>query len=237
MQVHIYAIAQQLVTINPEVERSNISYKYFIDAFVEAFEALGGVAWAEKYKLEGPPPDEQADLEQALFASKFAMLSIDGDTEHLLSAITQNLDDIPVESYRIIQDEEGIITDYLMAVYALVQEWAGLRAYLQGLWQKVAHNGLNSAVAGALSNMAINIIECSVATIFIDFSGHDSYETIMSTITRGDPDKIQGMFRLALYKISPDQASTKKVQEAAVDIKKQFLIYAYRDFIDFVTDF
>ncbi|KAI1157716.1 hypothetical protein F5B18DRAFT_643891 [Nemania serpens] len=41
--------------------------------------------------------------------------------EHLPSAITQNLDDIPVESYRIIQDEEGIITDYLMAVYALVQ--------------------------------------------------------------------------------------------------------------------
>ncbi|KAI0100618.1 hypothetical protein GGR51DRAFT_531879 [Nemania sp. FL0031] len=271
---------------DPEVERSNASHKHFIDALVEAFGALGGVAWAEKCRLEGPPPDDdEADLEQALFANKFAVLSIDGETvledeaacddgsdletqqhqasqrrqqqkkssgkgkkakhgknankkkQRLPAAKTQSLDDVPVESYRIIQDEEGMMTDYLMAVYALVKEWAGLRAYLQGLWQDVAYNGLNSAVAGALSNMAINMIECSAAAMFVDFPGHDSYETVMNTITRGDPDKAQGMFFVALHMISPDQASTRKVQETAVDIKEQFLIYAYRDLIDFVTDF
>ncbi|KAI1428087.1 hypothetical protein F5Y12DRAFT_73515 [Xylaria sp. FL1777] len=284
-----YQAFQQLTAnkSDPEVERSNVSHKHFIDALVEAFEALGGVAWAEKCKLEGHPADDQADLEQTLFANKFAGLSIDGDTaredegacddgsdlesqqhqasqrrqqqqkkssgkgkkakrgknankkrkRHLPAAKTQSLDDVPVESYRIIQDEEGIITDYLMAVYALVKEWAGLRVYLQGLWRDVAYNGLNSAVAGALSNMAINIIECSAAAMFIDFPGHDSYETVMRTITRGDPDKAQGMFYLALHEINPDQASTRKVQETPVDVKEQFLIYAYRDLIDFVTDF
>ncbi|KAI0966820.1 hypothetical protein F4678DRAFT_267352 [Xylaria arbuscula] len=284
-----YAAFQQLVAnkSDPEVERSNISHKHFIDALVAAFEALGGAAWAEKCKSEGQPPDDEVDLEQVLFANKFAALSIDGDTvpedegtcddgsdqepqqhqaprrrqqqkkkkkssgkgkktkrgknankkQHLPVVETQSLDDIPVESYRIIQDEEGIVTDYLMAVYSLVQEWAGLRAYLQRLWQDVAYDGLNSAVAGAVSNIAINMIERSAASMFVDFPGHDSYETVMSTITRGDPDKAQGMFQLALHMIGPDRTSTRKVQETAIDVKEQFLIYAYRDLLDFVTDF
>ncbi|KAJ2996581.1 hypothetical protein NUW58_g928 [Xylaria curta] len=284
-----YEFFQQLVAnkSDPEVERGNVSHKHFINALVEAFEALGGVAWADKCKSEGPSPDDQADLEQVLFANKFSALSIDGDTvledggtgddrsdiesqqhqasqrrqqqkkssgkgkkakhgknankkkkkQHPPAAKMQSLDDVPVESYRIIQDEEGIVTDYLMAVYALVREWAGLRAYLQGLWQDVAYKGLNSAVAGAVSNVAINIIERSAVAMFIDFPGHDSYETVMNTITRGDPDKVQGMFHLTLHKISPDQASTRKVQETAVDVKEQFLIHAYQDLIDFLADF
>ncbi|KAI0804262.1 hypothetical protein GGR55DRAFT_681855 [Xylaria sp. FL0064] len=130
-----------------------------------------------------------------------------------------------------------LIAKHINPIPSIVQEWAGLRAYLQGLWQDVAYNGLNGAVAGALSNMAIDMIKCSAAPMFVDFPGHDSYETVMSTITRGDPDKVQVMFHLALHKISPDGASTRKVQEAAVDVKEQFLIYAYRDLIDFVTDF
>ncbi|KAI1434363.1 hypothetical protein GGR50DRAFT_687666 [Xylaria sp. CBS 124048] len=281
-----YAAFQQLVAnkSDPEVERSNASHKHFIDALVEAFEALGGTKWAEKPRSQGPSSDDEAELEQALFANKFAALSIEGDTvlpdeaagdngsdvepqpsqssqkrqqkkssgkgkkakhgknakkkkQPPPTAKTQSIDEVPVESYRIIQDEEGIMTDYLMAVYALIQEWAGLRAHVQGLWYDVAYHGLNSAVAGALSNVAIKMIECSAAAMFIDFPGHDSYETVVNTITRGDPDKAQGMFRLALHKISPDMASSSKVQETAVDVKEQFLIYAYRDLVDFVTDF
>ncbi|GAP86992.1 hypothetical protein SAMD00023353_2401490 [Rosellinia necatrix] len=288
-----YQAFQQLVAnkSDPEVERSNLSHKHFIDALVEAFNALGGAAWAERCRLEGSAPgdalDDQAGLEQVLFDNKFAALSIGGDTapedadacddesdpasqQHPASASqgrqqrkkssgkgkkakhgkkankkkqqppaarAQSLDDVPVESYRIIQDEEGIVTDYLMAVYALVQEWASLRVYLQGVWHDVAYNGLNSAVAGTLSNAAIKMIECSAAAMFVDFPGHDSYETVMNTITRGDPDKAQGMFHLALHRVSPDHASTKKVQETAVDVKEQFLIYAYQDLIDFITDF
>lgn len=75
-------IFQQLVAnkSDPEVERSNASHKHFIDALVESFEALGGVAWAKKLKSGGPSLNHQADLEQALFANKFAALRIDGDS-------------------------------------------------------------------------------------------------------------------------------------------------------------
>ncbi|KAI0506199.1 hypothetical protein F5B22DRAFT_470697 [Xylaria bambusicola] len=290
-----YGIFQQLVAnkSDPEVERSNVSHKHFIDALVEAFEVLGGNAWAEECKSEDPLPDNQADLDQILFTNKFAGLRVDEDTvlgdqgtsddgsdlehqQHHASqrrqqqkkssgkgkktqsgknankkkrktrtkttqqqstAASQSLDDVPIESYRIIQDKEGIMTDYLMAVYALVKDWASLRAYLQGLWHDVAYNGLNSAVAGAVSNLAINMIECSASAMFIDFPGHESYETVMNTITRGNSDKAQGGFTIALHQISPDQTNTRKVRETAIDVKEQFLIYAYRDLIDFVTDF
>ncbi|KAI0396786.1 hypothetical protein F5Y17DRAFT_59142 [Xylariaceae sp. FL0594] len=146
-------------------------------------------------------------------------------------------EDLPVESYRIIQDTDGITTDYLMAVYALAREWVDLRAYLQGMWRDVAYSGLNSAVAGAVSNIAVKMIERSAAAIFVDFPGHDSHETVINTITRGDADKAQGMFSLALHVPSADGKGTHKVREMAIDVKEQFLIHAYRDLVDFLTDF
>jgi len=150
---------------------------------------------------------------------------------------SQAPDDLPIESYRIIQDTDGIVTDYLMAIYALASEWVDLRAYLQGMWRDVAYFGLNSAVAGAVSNVAVKMIERSAAAIFVDFPGHESHGTVINTITRGDADKAQGMFSLALHLASPDGTRTHKVREMAVDVKEQFLIYAYRDLLDFVTDF
>lgn len=41
-----------------------------------------------------------------------------------------DLDDVPLESYRSIESEDGVMAEYLMAVYALVREWADLRNYL-----------------------------------------------------------------------------------------------------------
>ncbi|KAI1816979.1 hypothetical protein GGS20DRAFT_535631 [Poronia punctata] len=148
---------------------------------------------------------------------------------------TQVPDDIPIESYRIIQDKDGIVTEYLMAVYNLVKEWVDIRAYLQDLWQDVAYRGLNSAVAAAVSNIGIQMIERSAAAMFADFPGHESYETVIDTITRGDPDKAQGQFSFALHRYNG--ASTHKVREAAIDVKEQFLIHTYRDLVDFLTDF
>ncbi|KAI1769818.1 hypothetical protein F4818DRAFT_314205 [Hypoxylon cercidicola] len=266
---------------DPDIERSNASHKYFINALAEAFEALGGTSWAEK--KSDSTVDDQADLEQVLFVNNFAALHLDGDAtpdqddegasgdgsdpepqqkqarqrprskkstgkgkkrksgksvrKGKQQQPTASLDDVPMESYRIIQDEEGIVTDYLMAVYALAQEWAGLRAFLQGVWRDVAYEGLNSAVAGAVSNVAIKMIERSAAAMFVHFPGHDSYETVMNTITRGDPDRAQGMFSLAQHVISSDRTYHRKIREIHIDVKEQFLIHAYQDLVDFVTDF
>ncbi|KAI4865144.1 hypothetical protein F4820DRAFT_309220 [Hypoxylon rubiginosum] len=286
-----YETFQQLVANkpDPDIERSNASHRHFLNALSEAFEALGGPAWAEKEKSKpaDPTADNQADLEQVLFVNTFAALNLDegatldeeddgvNDDESNLesqqnqarqrprpkkstgkgkkrksgksikkkgkqqqpTAKTPSLDEVPVESYRIIQDEEGIITDYLMAVYALVQEWAELRVYLQEVWREVAYEGLNSAVAGAVSNIAIKMIERSSSAMFVYFPGHDSFETVMNTITRGDPEKAQGIFIMALHEISLDQTRHRKFREVDVDVKEQFLMYAYQDLVDFVTDF
>ncbi|KAM0429801.1 hypothetical protein ACHAPT_006407 [Fusarium lateritium] len=146
-------------------------------------------------------------------------------------------DEIPMESVKIIEDADGIVTEYLMAVYSAVKEWIDLRAYIQGLWREVAYEGLNGAVAGAVSKMAISMIKQTSSAIFVDFPGHDSYETIMKTITRGDPDKAQGNFRIAKYAIDPHGRPSNNPKEIAVDVKEQFLVYAYQDLVDFVTDF
>ncbi|KAJ4157104.1 hypothetical protein NW754_008746 [Fusarium falciforme] len=146
-------------------------------------------------------------------------------------------DEIPMESVRIIKDADGIMTDYLMAVYTAVNEWIDLRAFNQALWKEVAYQGLNGAVAGAVANMAVSMVKQTSSAIFVDFPGHDSYETIMKTITRGDPDKAQGKFTIAKYAIDPHGRLHNKPEETAVDVKEQFLIYAYQDLVDFVADF
>lgn len=148
-----------------------------------------------------------------------------------------SLDDVPLESIKIIESPGALVTDYLMAVYSVVKEWASLRAFVQGVWKEVAYEGLNGAVAGAVSNVAINMIKQAGSTIFVDYPGHDDYETIMNTITRGNPDKAQGNFHMALHKIDSQKNITETVVENAVDVKEQFLIYAYQDLLDFVTDF
>ncbi|KAK2867893.1 hypothetical protein FQN49_003366 [Arthroderma sp. PD_2] len=149
----------------------------------------------------------------------------------------KELDELPLESYRIIEDEDGIITDYLMAVYSIVVEWVELRQYLQGIWREAAYDGLNTAIAGAVSNIAIGMVSQTQTKIFVDFPGHDSYETIMKTITRGDPDKAQGMFHLMQRPIGPRGELGSAVNSIDIDVKEQFMVYVYNDLIDFITDF
>lgn len=78
---------------------------------------------------------------------------------------------MPLESYRIIQDEARIVTEYLIAVYALVEEWAELQSYVQELWRQVAYNDL---VAGAVANIAFAMVKRTESSIFVDFPGHNS---------------------------------------------------------------
>lgn len=68
-------------------------------------------------------------------------------------------EEVPFESYHIIEDTSGLNTDYVMAVLSSSQQWIILRRFLQRLWSEVSYNGLNSAVAGTLSNVATAIIK------------------------------------------------------------------------------
>ncbi|CAG7942200.1 unnamed protein product [Penicillium salamii] len=151
-------------------------------------------------------------------------------------ADSHKLQDVPLESYRIIEDDSGTVTDYLMAVYSLVQQMMELRHHLQGVWRQVAYDGLNSAVAANVSNVAIEIIKDTQSQIFVDFPGHDSFETVVQTITRGNLDKAQGMFQ-----VSPLQQNASGTFEESrqyeINVKEEFFLNGYQDLFDFVTDF
>lgn len=149
----------------------------------------------------------------------------------------QTLDQVPLESYRIIEAADGIVTDYLLAVYSLFEETLDLRSYMSGVWREVAYEGLNSAVAGTLAHLATAMVKRTEAAIMIEFPGHESYETVMQTMTRGNIEKAQGNFTMTLHRISGADWTTEMVEEAKMDVKEQFLIYAYQDLVDFVTDF
>jgi hypothetical protein len=277
-----YSAFQQIVAQkrDPEIERSNITHKRFIDALIEAFEALGGDEWVSKQKSETESADEE-DFEEIVFTNQFSTLGLngsndgndeddvdDGDSDEPSTSASQvrpkkkatgkgkkgkrgkkargkpkpgvkepSLDEVPLESYRIIEDESGIVTDYLLAVYSLIEQWVDLRQYVQGLWREVSYGGLNSAVAGTLSKIAIGMIKQAESSIFVDFPGHESYETVMKTITRGDPEKAQGQFHVALHRVGNNNGMVEKVHETDVDVKEQVMIHAYWDLLAFVTDF
>ncbi|KAM0451615.1 hypothetical protein ACHAPV_009852 [Trichoderma viride] len=147
------------------------------------------------------------------------------------------LDQVPLESYRIIEDADGIVTDYLLAVYALFEESIDLRLYMSGVWHDVVYKGHNGAVAATLADLATAMVKRTEAAIMIEFPGHESYETAMQTITRGNIEKAMSNFSMSLHKVSNADGRTQKMEETNLDVKEQFLIYAYQDLVDFVTDF
>ncbi|PTB68295.1 hypothetical protein BBK36DRAFT_1115287 [Trichoderma citrinoviride] len=301
----VHQTFQQLAAMSPkadpEMEASNTTHKYFIDALHEVFELLGGPAWVEKQQSEarsqatrtdGGREDDldaefDAEIESARFTNKFAAPGLGTSTHGGLETSVadssgdeesdeeprpaaggqqrrqarpgrgkkkkkggkrakkskqapkpaQTLDEVPLESYRIIEDVDGTVTDYLLAVYALFEEICDLRLYMSGVWREVAYEDLNSAVAATLGDLATAIVKRAESAIMVDFPGHESYETVMRTITRGDIEKAQGKFKLTLYKTGGSDGPAEKMEETSLDIKEYFLIYAYRDLVDFVTDF
>ena len=110
--------------------------------------------------------------------------------------------DVPVESYRIINDKDGVVSEYLRAVHAAVRKWVELRSHTQDIWWEVAYEGLNAAIAASVTSLAVTMVHQTCIAIFADFSGHESYDTSMQTITRGDPEKAQRTFSLHVYRYS-----------------------------------
>ncbi|KAJ6181152.1 hypothetical protein N7519_011613 [Penicillium mononematosum] len=149
---------------------------------------------------------------------------------------TSDLQDVPLESYRIIEDESGMVTDYLMAVYSLASQLVDLRHYLQVVWRWVAYRDLNSVVAANLCNVAIGMIRDAQSQIFIDFPDRDSFHTIMKTLTGGDPEKAQGQFRMRVPRQKQDGTGDMSL-ELDIDVKEHFLLDSYQNLCDFVTDY
>lgn len=138
--------------------------------------------------------------------------------------------DVTLESYRIIEDDD--MTEYFMAVLALTRDMLQFRLFLQDVWRKVAYNNLNSAVAAAISNIAVAMVKQSEITIFSDFPGYESYERIKQAILRGDTGQSNNEIRCTI--VVEGLAQTTK---ALLDKKELFLIHTYHDLVDFITDY
>ena len=59
----------------------------------------------------------------------------------------------------------------------------------------------------------------------------------MNTVTRGDPDKAQGMFHLGLHSVDENDGTTKEVRKVEIDIREQFFIHTFHHLLDFVKDY
>ncbi|KAH6667845.1 hypothetical protein B0J14DRAFT_704298 [Halenospora varia] len=105
-----------------------------------------------------------------------------------------------------------MVTDYLIAVYSVVKQWSELREYVQELWGDVAYGGLNSAVAGTVSNLAIAMVKMTDADIFENLSAK-------------------------LPRVSDVTNEVEEVHNATLDVEEQFLIHTYRNLVDFIKDF
>ncbi|RPA83332.1 hypothetical protein BJ508DRAFT_413529 [Ascobolus immersus RN42] len=148
-------------------------------------------------------------------------------------------EDFPIEAFRIIDDESGEITDYLLAVYAWFRQSMALRNYLQELWWKVATGKVNSAVAGALSEVAIAKVKQLQAEIISEFGlHHGNFDTLANTITRGNPEKACSNFRVALFQVpnDPRAGPARMVNSNYIDAKEGFFLHAYWDLLAFILD-
>lgn len=219
----------------PWLASSNESHHHFIEVLRSMFGALGGPAWQE----------QQTTIEPEVIANRFTGLHVDSGESGDESACAapkptfrktvrhkrkggkkirrrKPAPSLPLESYQIVQDDESLKTEYLIAAYELVQEFRGLRKYVQAQWRSVAYDGLNSAVAGSLSHMVIAGIQQSELDIWLDFpDGYDTFESVIRSVTCGNMERAHSMF-----------GDTEKD-----DFKEYTMYYTYQDLLAFVKDF
>ncbi|KAH8732228.1 hypothetical protein GQ44DRAFT_745478 [Phaeosphaeriaceae sp. PMI808] len=252
-----YAAFQQIVNQNPgpDIERSNAAHKHFIDALTNAFHSLGG----NLQDASAIPSVGDDAVEEIIFENRFPVLSLTKakDEDEILSDdngrptlatphkkkagkgkkgkrgkkpkqkptsesnTEPRLADIPMDSYRIIDDKEGPPSGYLLAVYTVVHEWIDSRSLTQDLWREVAYDNLNGAIAASLTSAAVAM-------------PHDS---IIYTITRGDPNKAQTQFCMSLYHSSASGQENEKVKDTKLNIKEHIRLHVYNDLMNFITDF
>lgn len=141
------------------------------------------------------------------------------------------LENLPLERFEILpDDEDSAVTDHLIAVHGLVQECVDMRRYIQDVWHDVAYDELNSAVAGALTNTAIAAVTRRWQKLQEEFGGTASFKAVNDVVTGGDIAKIQGQFGMPY-------TSSGERKWAEIDVTEQFMLPAYRDLVEFVTDY
>ncbi|KAF9879507.1 hypothetical protein CkaCkLH20_03050 [Colletotrichum karsti] len=142
------------------------------------------------------------------------------------------MEETPLDSYRLLEEDDSLMTSFTMAALAFKAEWSQTRNYIQDLWHDVAYEKFNSAIAGGVSNVALAKIKKTELEMFADFPKHNCFESIVLALNRGNTDQLQ--------KLSDEKAarsSKKKCPDCQIDVREQLLLYSYNDLVDFVEDF
>ncbi|CAI6332029.1 unnamed protein product [Periconia digitata] len=145
------------------------------------------------------------------------------------------LADSPVGAYGIIEEHGGNLTDYSLAVHAVVQEWIELRHATQDLWSIVAQEGLNSAFAAALTNCAVAMVKQTCIAVFAEFPDHENFEAIMRTVTHGrsgDPSLIYNS-----KEPTGNEEKDAALGNVLIDGKENFWLYTFENLMEFLDDF
>ncbi|KAK0747286.1 hypothetical protein B0T21DRAFT_379397 [Apiosordaria backusii] len=157
-----------------------------------------------------------------------------------LSVSEHNLDHLPLESYKLIQDEDSE-EEYMWAALCLVKEWMNLRHELQEVWRDVAYKNMNVAIGGTLSNFAIAMIQRTSRAIFVHFPEKDSYHSITDEVTAGVPyevhERVLSQLWLFFHSAQDDLSSLNATKKLHIDVQEQLLTHAYHALMDFITDF
>lgn len=136
-------------------------------------------------------------------------------------------DEEPLRSFYLDLQHDFYTTVSFMATFDWFKECFDLREYLQNVWYDVAFKGLNSAVAGALSNTAYyGMIRRSTDLMAEDFPGKVSYRQMMDI-----------MSAVLGFNTELEDMDANKGDAHLVNDREMFLVYSYRDLLDFVTDY
>jgi len=141
---------------------------------------------------------------------------------------------IPIEGYRIVTEEEGLM-DYLVVANMLAAEWTALRKTLQGFWREAAYGDLNTAVAGCLSNVAIQMVRRNECEVFVDFPGLDSYMEILTALTGGKPGQMSLERPLAL--LTEPASGTEAMKEVVFEHSEHVMVRTMEALCYFIRDF
>ncbi|KAF4555126.1 Hypothetical protein D9617_3g021970 [Elsinoe fawcettii] len=143
-------------------------------------------------------------------------------------------DEVTLDQYRIVHEDEERRTDYFMAVFSFFHDWVELRKDILWAWFAVAFHGDNAAVAGATSTWAVAFIKRAEQMIARDFPGEEDFSSMLFTLDY--------IYKISETNTTPHTASRISIvlpdQEAEfLDAKEALSMYAYYDLIDFITDF
>lgn len=69
------------------------------------------------------------------------------------------LDNVPLDRFRLVEDECRTESELFIAVYSFVKQWLELRHKSKAFWPEVAYCGINTVTAGALPSAAIEVLK------------------------------------------------------------------------------